>query len=158
MASVPGWATGKGFWLMGRLFHPEPDQGGRFRGCDFLFIYVSRWESVWRNLDWNLLRVRVRTQYWFVRRRIWHSWLSSLDRLHARESEGAVAFPIHAWQPRGRGNKGIKSDPSYPPTLSQSRPASSSNAPLLTPFPNPFPSPTFPLPDASNLGTLTHPS
>jgi len=50
---------------MGSLFLPEPDQGGRFRGCEFLFIYVSRWESVWWNLDWNLLRVVVRIQFTF---------------------------------------------------------------------------------------------
>lgn len=75
------------------------------------------------------------------------------------------AFPIHAWRPRGRGNKGIRSDPSLPshphPIF---RSTFSSNVSLLTPFRNVF-SPDrpqlFPLPilapsDLSKLGTANY--
>ena len=125
---------------MGSLFHPEPDQGGRFRGCDFLFIYVtSRWESVWRNLDWNLTRVRVRIQF--------------TDFLEAQlcvKPRPLTRPGVRGRQLRFRSTRGghvvvvTKASSQIPLTLAPSpnlSPASSSNVSLLTLSPALFSTP-----------------
>ena len=105
----------------------------------------------------------------FLRKGILHSCVSTRPRLttHTPGSprEGPSVFPIHAWPPRGRGNKGIKTRsllPSHPHPISRS--TVSSNVSLLTPFRNVFSPdrpPLFPLPilapsDSSKLGTVNY--